>query len=197
MQSYSSQRNTTIADFQQIQVSTTLSKSSKWKVIEKAFPAPQLWTSTPKNHPTRYCIYTGGLIHQETPDTSSFQWAEAPQRFCTPSQRGCRSRLTICQLNQFITNSEAAMLSTVMALLHCTFIDLTPSVKLYLDNSICSQLDGARDEFWLDLMCVNFLLKGFQFLVVFCSHSPIQFFANVSFFLYCKNVFTDYGTVMS
>ena len=111
MQSYSSQRNTTIADFQQIQVSTTLSKSSKWKVIEKAFPAPQLWTSTPKNHPTRYCIYTGGLIHQETPDTSSFQWAEAPQRFCTPSQRGCRSRLTICQLNQFITNSEAAMLS--------------------------------------------------------------------------------------
>ena len=113
MQSYSSQRNTTIADFQQIQVSTTLSKSSKWKVIEKAFPAPQLWTSTPKNHPTRYCIYTGGLIHQETPDTSSFQWAEAPQRFCTPSQRGCRSRLTICQLNQFITNSEAAMLSTL------------------------------------------------------------------------------------
>ena len=119
MQSYSSQRNTTIADFQQIQVSTTLSKSSKWKVIEKAFPAPQLWTSTPKNHPTRYCIYTGGLIHQETPDTSSFQWAEAPQRFCTPSQRGCRSRLTICQLNQFITNSEAAMLSKVVQYTFC------------------------------------------------------------------------------
>ena len=118
MQSYSSQRNTTIADFQQIQVSTTLSKSSKWKVIEKAFPAPQLWTSTPKNHPTRYCIYTGGLIHQETPDTSSFQWAEAPQRFCTPSQRGCRSRLTICQLNQFITNSEAAMLSKHWCWIH-------------------------------------------------------------------------------
>ena len=112
MQSYSSQRNTTIADFQQIQVSTTLSKSSKWKVIEKAFPAPQLWTSSPKNHPTRYCIYTGGLIHQETPDTSSFQWAEAPQRFCTPSWGGRGSRLTICQLNQFNTNSEAAMLSS-------------------------------------------------------------------------------------
>ena len=80
-------------------------------MIEKAFPASQLWTLSPENHPTRYYIYTGGLIHQKTSATSSFQWAVAPQRSCTPSWGGCRSRLTICQLNQFNTNSEAAMLS--------------------------------------------------------------------------------------
>ena len=75
-------------------------------MIEKAIPASELWTSRSKNHPTRYYIYTGGLIHQKTSATSSFQWAEAPQRSCTPSWEGCRSRLTICQLNQFNTNSE-------------------------------------------------------------------------------------------
>ena len=81
-------------------------------MIEKAFPASQLWTLSPENHPTRYYIYTGGLIHQKTSATSSFQWAVAPQRSCTPSWGGCRSRLTICQLNQFNTNSEAAILSS-------------------------------------------------------------------------------------
>ena len=81
-------------------------------MIEKAFPASQLWTLSPENHSTRYYICTGGLIHQKTSATSSFQWAVAPQRSCTPSSGGCRSRLSICQLNQFNTNSEAAMLSS-------------------------------------------------------------------------------------
>ena len=66
---------------------------------------------------------------------------------------------------------------TVMAVLVCTlrFRDLTPSVKLYLDNSICSQLDGAIDEFRSDLLCVNFLIKDFQFLVFLLLQSNPMF----------------------
>ena len=41
---------------------------------------------------------------------------------CTPSQRGCGSRLTICQLNQFHTNSEAVMLSNPSHLWKQTWI---------------------------------------------------------------------------
>ena len=81
-------------------------------MIEKAFPASQLWNSSPKNHPTRYNIYTGGLIYQKTSATSN------STSYCTPSLGGRGSRLTICQLNQFNTNSEAAMLSIESLRIH-------------------------------------------------------------------------------
>ena len=81
-------------------------------MIEKAFPASQLWNSSPKNHPTRYNIYAGGLIYQKTSATSN------STSYCTPSLGGRGSLLTICQLNQFNTNSEAAMLSIESLRIH-------------------------------------------------------------------------------
>ena len=40
-----------------------------------------------------------------------FSWRWSPSKILDHGGRGCRSRLTICQLIQFFTNSEAALLS--------------------------------------------------------------------------------------
>ena len=42
-----------------------------------------------------------------------FSWRWSSSKILDHGGRGCRSRLTICQLIQFYTNSEAALLSTV------------------------------------------------------------------------------------
>ena len=125
---------------------------------KKASPASQLWTSNPKNHPTHYCIYIRGLIHHKMSVTSSFQWPEAPQWFCTCSWGGWGSRLTICQLNQLFSNSEAAMLSMLSPFLkmqQCWVLNLWGDPY----NTIIQTLERIHTDnyiTWIDIQNDNF-----------------------------------------
>ena len=67
-------------------VSRNLIVSAKPPLTLRAILDTLWWSWVKKSFPTSIEMYVGGLIYQEKLVATSFQWAEALQRFCSRSQ---------------------------------------------------------------------------------------------------------------
>ena len=67
-------------------VSRNLTVSAKPPLTLRAILDTLWWSWVKKSFPTSIEMYVGGLIYQEQLVATSFQWAEALQRFCSRSQ---------------------------------------------------------------------------------------------------------------
>ena len=67
-------------------VSRNLIVSAKPPLTLRAILDTLWWSWVKKSFPTSIEMYVGGLIYQEQLVATSFQWAEALQRFCSRSQ---------------------------------------------------------------------------------------------------------------
>ena len=121
-------------------VSRNLIVSAKPPLTLRAILDTLWWSWVKKSFPTSIEMYVGGLIYQEKLVATSFQWAEALQRFCSRSQgvvalvsvSDGKIQITILILRRGALSSWQPFIISGEGLSHLDFPDSTLQLKRWV-----------------------------------------------------------------